>query len=99
MGFFEKLLRGFSGSYRSDHHGRDGRRGHHGWGNAYPSHSAPTIIGPAGDSSCPKCGSATAPEGRYCAQCGTNLAPGNCASCNASLAPGSKFCPSCGKAC
>ncbi|MCK5886042.1 MAG: zinc ribbon domain-containing protein [Alcanivorax sp.] len=56
-------------------------------------------MGSADDSFCPKCGSATTPGGRYCAQCGTSLASSNCTNCSANLAPGSKFCPSCGKAC
>lgn len=47
---------------------------------------------------CPKCGSATNPGGRYCAQCGTALVPSNCVDCNANLSPGTKFCPNCCKA-
>lgn len=43
MGFFEKLLRGVAGSHGGGHHGRDSS-GHHGWGNSYPSNSAPPPI-------------------------------------------------------
>ena len=43
MGFFEKLLRGVAGSHGGGHHGRDSS-GHHGWGNSYPSNSAPRIV-------------------------------------------------------
>ncbi|RIX44653.1 MAG: zinc ribbon domain-containing protein [Rhodocyclales bacterium GT-UBC] len=96
MGFFEKLLRGAASSHGGGHHGRD-RTSHHGWGNSYPSNSAPPTHSTTGGPSCPKCGFATNPGGRYCAQCGTALVPGNCVDCNANLAPGTKFCPNCGK--
>ena len=63
MGFFEKLLRGVAGSHGGDHHGRERNSGHHGWGNRYPSNSAPPTNSATGGPPCPKCGSATNPGG------------------------------------
>jgi membrane protease subunit (stomatin/prohibitin family) len=48
--------------------------------------------------SCPGCG-ATVPPGRFCAECGTSLAPPQpkpCPACGTVAAPGAKFCANCG---
>ena len=54
---------------------------------------------------CPKCGTANAPEARFCLQCGQQItsqpAPSagetdHCPQCNAPLRQGSHFCPTCG---
>jgi len=47
---------------------------------------------------CPGC-SARVPPGKFCAECGTSLAPPQpkaCPSCQAIAAPGAKFCAECG---
>jgi membrane protease subunit (stomatin/prohibitin family) len=48
--------------------------------------------------SCPGC-QANVPPGRFCAECGTSLAPPQpkaCPGCNTVAAPGTKFCANCG---
>jgi membrane protease subunit (stomatin/prohibitin family) len=47
---------------------------------------------------CPGCG-ANVPPGKFCAECGTSLAPPGpkpCPSCQTMAAPGAKFCANCG---
>lgn len=61
---------------------------------------APTMptAGAGGAVVCPGCNARVAP-GKFCAECGTSLAPPAprpCAACNTVLAPGAKFCPNCG---
>ncbi len=97
MGFFEKILRGVAGSHGGGHHGRDSS-GHHGWGNSYPSNSAPPPIALPVAPHARSAAQRPTLGGRYCAQCGTALVPSNCVDCNANLSPGTKFCPNCGKA-
>ena len=48
--------------------------------------------------SCSGCGANVSP-GKFCAECGTSLAPAGpkpCPSCSTVVAPGAKFCPNCG---
>jgi membrane protease subunit (stomatin/prohibitin family) len=61
-----------------------------------PQQPAPQPQG--GMVACPGC-KANVPVGRFCAECGTSLAPPQpkpCPSCNTVAAPGAKFCASCG---
>jgi membrane protease subunit (stomatin/prohibitin family) len=61
-----------------------------------PQQGVPQAAG--GSVSCPGC-NASVPPGRFCAECGTSLAPPApkpCPACNAVAAPGAKFCASCG---
>lgn len=54
---------------------------------------------PAGPTTCPEC-SETVPGGKFCANCGANLAPTPkfCPSCGTPGTPGAKFCADCGTA-
>jgi membrane protease subunit (stomatin/prohibitin family) len=78
----------------------------------------PGFAGPSGGAgaaagvACPSCETANAPGAKFCANCGTSLAPPTvacpschadnsagakfCSSCGTSLAPGAKFCAGCG---
>ncbi|MDT4943248.1 MAG: hypothetical protein QOJ34_3337 [Pseudonocardiales bacterium] len=47
------------------------------------------------DLSCPSCGAANPPNGRFCRDCGTSLAAG-CPACGAEVEAGQRFCGSCG---
>jgi membrane protease subunit (stomatin/prohibitin family) len=64
-----------------------------------PQQGAPQQGAPAaGTVTCPGCNASVAP-GRFCAECGTSLAPPQpkpCPSCNAVVQPGAKFCANCG---
>ena len=44
---------------------------------------------------CPSCGHSNRPDRRFCAECGSRLAP-VCASCGTPAQPGEKFCGNCG---
>lgn len=44
---------------------------------------------------CPSCSTPAAEDARFCAACGTSLAPA-CVACGSEVPPGSQFCPSCG---
>jgi acetyl-CoA carboxylase beta subunit len=44
---------------------------------------------------CPKCGK-PAGEGKFCSNCGANLAMGKCSRCGAQNAPTAAFCGECG---
>ncbi len=65
----------------------------------YPPQQAAPAAAPAGGTvQCPGCG-ANVPAGRFCAECGTSLAPPQpkpCPSCGTVAAPGAKFCANCG---
>lgn len=61
-----------------------------------PQQASPAPAG--GMVACPGCG-ANVPPGKFCAECGTSLAPPQpkpCPSCSAVAAPGAKFCANCG---
>lgn len=45
---------------------------------------------------CPECGTQVGLEAKFCAQCGTPLAPPGCPRCGATITPGAKFCSQCG---
>lgn len=63
-------------------------------GGGYPPQQAAA----AGMVSCPGC-NASVPPGKFCAECGTSLAPPQpkpCPACNMVAAPGAKFCANCG---
>ncbi len=97
MGFLERMLGnltggkfgGHHGGYRSGHHGGC-RHGGYGGNSGYPQDGSPAIA-------CLKCGSANAPDARFCRQCGASLAAARCSGCGAELAAGAKFCGQCGK--
>jgi membrane protease subunit (stomatin/prohibitin family) len=59
----------------------------------------PQAAAPAGGMvACPGC-NAQVPPGKFCAECGTSLAPPQpkpCPSCQTVVAPGAKFCANCG---
>lgn len=60
--------------------------------NTMPQATAPGLV------SCPGC-NAKVPPGKFCAECGTSLAPPQprpCPACNTLVAPGGKFCMNCG---
>ena len=46
-------------------------------------------------STCANCNASLVPNAKFCAECGTKVAP-TCAHCGASLPPTGKFCPECG---
>lgn len=47
--------------------------------------------------SCPACGTPIRKDARFCAACGTAVAPlPDCPACHAAVPPGARFCPSCG---
>jgi membrane protease subunit (stomatin/prohibitin family) len=54
----------------------------------------------AGAAICASCHAPNAPGSKFCASCGTALAPktAHCTQCGASAAPGAKFCGNCGTA-
>jgi membrane protease subunit (stomatin/prohibitin family) len=56
--------------------------------------------GGTGAVTCPSCHTANAPGAKFCASCGTSLAPPavECPSCHAENASGARFCASCGSA-
>jgi membrane protease subunit (stomatin/prohibitin family) len=56
--------------------------------------------GASGGVTCPACQAENAGGAKFCASCGTSLAPPTvaCPSCSADNAPGAKFCASCGTA-
>jgi ribosomal protein L32 len=61
-------------------------------GNTMPQATAPGLI------SCPGC-AAKVPPGKFCAECGTSLAPPQprpCPACATMVPPGGKFCLNCG---
>lgn len=47
---------------------------------------------------CPKCGAQVNSGAKFCAECGTSMAPPTqkCVKCGASIKQGAKFCPECG---
>lgn len=47
---------------------------------------------------CSQCGHRTAPDDRFCAECGFDLTVRTCAACDVSNSPASKFCTGCGAA-
>jgi membrane protease subunit (stomatin/prohibitin family) len=57
--------------------------------------AAPTS--PAGGVTCGKCQTPAAPGARFCANCGSPLAPAACPKCQTPAAPGAKFCANCGE--
>ncbi|MFK7990050.1 MAG: SPFH domain-containing protein [Sandaracinaceae bacterium] len=62
------------------------------WGGATQPGAAAQVV------TCPGC-AAQVPPGKFCAECGTSLAPAGprpCPSCSAMVAPGAKFCANCG---
>lgn len=65
----------------------------------YPQQPPPQQAAPQGGVvTCPGC-SAKVPPGKFCAECGTSLAPPQpkpCPACNTMGPPGSKFCANCG---
>lgn len=68
-----------------------------------PAAAFPTMAGgvpsaPSGGAACPSCQTANAPGAKFCASCGTSLAPptASCPSCHAANAAGAKFCAECG---
>ncbi len=66
-----------------------------GWGGQSP---APQGAPGAGMIGCPGCGKSV-PPGRFCAECGTSLAPPQpkpCPACSTVAVPGAKFCANCG---
>src|ERR1700739_2889292 len=49
--------------------------------------------------SCPNCGTALAPDARFCPTCGkatTQIQPGTCPKCGAKNVLGHNYCPGCG---
>lgn len=66
-----------------------------------PGHPPPAPTSPAPQAAavaCPAC-NAKVPPGKFCAECGTSLAPPQpkpCPACNQIVTPGSKFCANCG---
>lgn len=52
---------------------------------------------PANGSPCGSCGTANAPEARYCKACGISLASRRCEHCGDSAPPDARFCDSCGE--
>jgi membrane protease subunit (stomatin/prohibitin family) len=67
-----------------------------GGGAGFAGPSAPT----APTTNCPSCNAANAAGAKFCASCGTSLAPpvAACPSCGSENAPAAKFCSSCGTA-
>lgn len=68
-----------------------------GWGGPQQQAGAPPQAA-GGMVTCPGC-NASVPAGRFCAECGTSLAPPQpkpCPACNTVAAPGAKFCANCG---
>ncbi|WP_236519028.1 SPFH domain-containing protein [Sandaracinus amylolyticus] len=64
----------------------------------YPQQPPPAQAAQGATVTCPGC-SAKVPPGKFCAECGTSLAPPQpkpCPACQTMLAPGTKFCPNCG---
>jgi membrane protease subunit (stomatin/prohibitin family) len=63
-----------------------------------PPQAAAAPAAQGGTVTCPACNAQVAP-GKFCAECGSSLAPPQpqpCAACQTMLAPGTKFCPNCG---
>lgn len=72
-------------------------QGHPPAGGGYPPPQAPPAP-QGGTVRCPSC-SANVPSGKFCAECGSSLAPPQprpCPACNTVAAPGAKFCANCG---
>lgn len=94
MGILEKLLRGAAGLQSGHHRDRWGG-GRHGYG--YPQVPPLPQASPPAGAACGKCGTPSILGSRFCAQCGTSLAPAQCTECSSVVAPGARFCASCGK--
>jgi membrane protease subunit (stomatin/prohibitin family) len=61
--------------------------------------TAPAAPPAPGGVACPSCHEQNAPGAKFCANCGTSLAPpkaAHCTQCGTASAPGSKFCGNCG---
>ncbi len=67
------------------------------FGQAMHAPRQPMQAGPSGQVACPGC-NAQVPPGKFCAECGTQLATGPkfCPSCGQENGPGAKFCSGCG---
>ncbi len=52
---------------------------------------------PSTGSPCGSCGTANAPEARYCKECGVSLASRRCEHCGDTAPPDARFCDSCGE--
>jgi membrane protease subunit (stomatin/prohibitin family) len=68
-----------------------------GGGPGFTPPTQPTPGAPAGVT-CPNCGATAAEGAKFCAECGTSLAPPKvtCPQCGTESAPGAKFCANCG---
>jgi membrane protease subunit (stomatin/prohibitin family) len=72
-----------------------------GFAGGGPGYAAPAGgAGAAQGVECPSCHNANAPTAKFCASCGTSLAPPTivCANCQAENPAGARFCSSCGQA-
>jgi uncharacterized OB-fold protein len=54
------------------------------------------VAAPTG-AACGGCGTALAPNAKFCAQCGQPQKPAGCSGCGTALQPGAHFCPQCGQ--
>jgi predicted amidophosphoribosyltransferase len=50
------------------------------------------------DKTCPKCGSQSPPDYRFCGSCGAKL-NASCPNCGADVPPDSRYCPNCAFLC
>ncbi len=70
-------------------------------GYAQPAPTTPSAPSAAGGVSCASCQEPNPPGAKFCASCGTSLAPPkvtHCTQCGTASAPGAKFCGNCGAA-
>src|SRR5262245_48438964 len=58
---------------------------------------APIPVALSQDAACPECKAKLKPDSKFCASCGTKIAPKACAACKSPLKLDAKFCASCGR--